>query len=512
MIVDENYKDILEILKYQPMIKIDFELNTFYDGLTDIEANNFLKWLEFDLLVQWKINRKINQDQPVESVKKLFSNYAEFFSLKIDYLESWIKGKNQMKPVNLKAIQLRIDNNLSFTKYKNDYLFILKGYLEEDEDNTEKTFIKDQLFSFNEFLSFMVDGTMTKAKKQMLLEDLEKPKTLEKLKQVTEQKIEFLESKLIALEKPSEIEINTKRYNSAILPNFALTFEPLTENNAKNIFYFNDLIRAFVKNINTDFKESQKFNSNARELLNFNAIVGRVLENTFSIFQCYHKYKESKEKYHLNRVKSNSVDLDGFLVNLKQFSQSIIYEALNENQQDALFIKKYCIFKFKSMRYFLSDSLKINIDKSPLKNDFDEVQMELENSINFDELKLLNSVKEVTSSELTESITEKAKTEPKKSDFSVLEWATIFYYADSCQYFQQKNKIEKQAYFIELHKIAKSKNSFKNKVIEANKAINIENNYSIERLKHIRPFIKENYFRGVAKLESDIKILEENEN
>jgi hypothetical protein len=37
--------------------------------------------------------------------------------------------------------------------------------------------------------------------------------------------------------------------------------------------------------------------------------------------------------------------------------------------------------------------------------------------------------------------------------FSALEWATIFYYADSSKYFNQKNIIEKQAFFIEKHKI-----------------------------------------------------------
>jgi hypothetical protein len=100
--------------------------------------------------------------------------------------------------------------------------------------------------------------------------------------------------------------------------------------------------------------------------------------------------------------------------------------------------------------------------------------------------------------------------EVKESPFSVLEWATIFYYADSCKYFNQKNKAENQSFFIDKHSITTSKKSFKNKVIEANKSINSIQNYSIEKLNKILPFIKENYSNGVGKIENDKEYLKIN--
>lgn len=102
------------------------------------------------------------------------------------------------------------------------------------------------------------------------------------------------------------------------------------------------------------------------------------------------------------------------------------------------------------------------------------------------------------------------KSQEKENPFSVLEWATIFYYADSCKYFNQKNKTENQSFFIDKHSITTSKKSFKNKVIEVSKAINNIQNYSIEKLNKILPFVKENYNKGVAKLENDKEFLKIN--
>lgn len=99
---------------------------------------------------------------------------------------------------------------------------------------------------------------------------------------------------------------------------------------------------------------------------------------------------------------------------------------------------------------------------------------------------------------------------PKKSQFSVLEWATIFYYADSCKYFNQKNMIEKQAFFMKEHKITTSKKSFKNKVIGVKNTINKTHIYSIDKLNHILPFVKEKYSKGVTLIENDKVYLDEN--
>lgn len=102
MVINENYKGILEILKSEPIIIIDLELNKFYNSLNENETNNFLKWLQLNLLTEWKISRKSNQNQTNLIVKKLFLNNAEFFSQKIDFLDNWIiEKRNEILSDNL---------------------------------------------------------------------------------------------------------------------------------------------------------------------------------------------------------------------------------------------------------------------------------------------------------------------------------------------------------------------------------------------------------------------------
>lgn len=100
----------------------------------------------------------------------------------------------------------------------------------------------------------------------------------------------------------------------------------------------------------------------------------------------------------------------------------------------------------------------------------------------------------------------------KESPYSVLEWATIFYYADSCKYFNQKNKLEKIDFFMRKHNITTSKNTFKNNFFALKKAINETNTYSIDKLKLILPFVEENYNKGVVKIDNDITLLKDEQN
>ncbi len=100
-----------------------------------------------------------------------------------------------------------------------------------------------------------------------------------------------------------------------------------------------------------------------------------------------------------------------------------------------------------------------------------------------------------------------------KWNFSVLEWATIFYYAYETKLLSdEKNTIEKIKQFLKQHNIATTINSFKNKYYEAKKRINEKNDYPISKLKKIIPFLTKNYPETVTKLQNDIEYLEDEKN
>lgn len=60
------------------------------------------------------------------------------------------------------------------------------------------------------------------------------------------------------------------------------------------------------------------------------------------------------------------------------------------------------------------------------------------------------------------------------------------------------------------HQINTTFDNFKTKYYEAKKRINEKNDYPINKLKLIIPFLKENYKQTVTKVENEINFLEEN--
>lgn len=98
-----------------------------------------------------------------------------------------------------------------------------------------------------------------------------------------------------------------------------------------------------------------------------------------------------------------------------------------------------------------------------------------------------------------------------ESPFSVLEWATIFYYADETKLLTESRLIKKRLeQFMNKHQINTTFDNFKTKYYEAKKRINEKNDYPINKLELIIPFLKENYKQTVTKVENDIIFLEEN--
>ncbi len=100
--------------------------------------------------------------------------------------------------------------------------------------------------------------------------------------------------------------------------------------------------------------------------------------------------------------------------------------------------------------------------------------------------------------------------EAHQSPYSVLEWATIFYYADETKLLSDSNlKKERMKQFMSKHNVNTTFGNFKTKYYEAKKRINKKNDYPINKLKSIISFLKENYKQTVTKVENDIIIIED---
>lgn len=97
-----------------------------------------------------------------------------------------------------------------------------------------------------------------------------------------------------------------------------------------------------------------------------------------------------------------------------------------------------------------------------------------------------------------------------ESPFSVLEWATIFYYADETNLLPESRFIKvKMEQFMSKHNVTTTPENFKTKYYDAKRRINEKNDYPIKKLETIIPFLEENYKQTVTKVKNDITFLEE---
>ena len=102
------------------------------------------------------------------------------------------------------------------------------------------------------------------------------------------------------------------------------------------------------------------------------------------------------------------------------------------------------------------------------------------------------------------------KQQSKYSNLTVLQWGAIFHYADTTNLLpKSKTKIAKLTAFIEKHKIETTLNHLKTQYYKANNQINKYNNYPIDKLEEIIPFLKQYYKQTVVLVENDIELLQE---
>lgn len=97
---------------------------------------------------------------------------------------------------------------------------------------------------------------------------------------------------------------------------------------------------------------------------------------------------------------------------------------------------------------------------------------------------------------------------PKENGFSVTEWASIFYYAVG-RYLKKGEVTERLSEFMEEFDVPTTSKNFRNNFYKVRKRINENNDYPIEKLQKIIPFMKDHYKQAVPFIKSDIDFLKE---
>lgn len=204
-------------------------------------------------------------------------------------------------------------------------------------------------------------------------------------------------------------------YKSAINGNFEMLFNRENDNNTPNSFYYYNQIRNFVKDKNNFVKTNIDLKKHTKELVIFNGTLESILIDSLKIFKSAYKYNID-EVHLINEFNIFKSILIENLKVLKSFRQSINIEIQNREFESAILLKNYCVTQFKNLKSFLNSDLCIDINKSPLKAEFDEVLTELENSIDINEIKILMKSNEVDVVN---------QPEPQLKDFTKENWFII---------------------------------------------------------------------------------------
>lgn len=253
------------------------------------------------------------------------------------------------------------------------------------------------------------------------------------------------------------------------------------------------------------------FNENNREFLEkyfFREFKKAEKEQFFEADEFFNgciKVIESWEKYLQDKVFERKKELYLMLNGAKNSTMKygdLQGKTIEQKRQETI---EYCEQELKDVRPDGIGSISFTVHLHSLSNGL------IANSLTYNEvLEIKHSILKAYQ-----------KTQPHKkalllqktneNPFSVLEWATIFYYADETHLLPESRTIKTRIeQFIKNNEIDTTCKYFRTQYYEAKKRINEKSDYPISKLKLIIPFLKENYKQTVTKVENEIIILEEN--
>lgn len=268
----------------------------------------------------------------------------------------------------------------------------LNAYLFQQKNLLKSMFIKeDQL---KKFILVEIEKTKERIENQkVMLKRLPQINAVikENAINIYDAYISFLNTKLTEPSTQPEIEL-IQQYKESV-SNYISTIIDFTDKDGnKNLFYYNNRIVAFRKNID----EMLNSNNNVKErydlLFSFNFKISNCLKDIAELFFAYHNYDE-KEPVLLNDINFKLCDVKDSFESIKEIQQNIDYNISTGDYDIAIKIQKYCIPLFKEIKLISKRDFFIDIDKSPLNNEFDGVLKVLENCINYSEIQILKDLK-----------------------------------------------------------------------------------------------------------------------
>lgn len=195
-------------------------------------------------------------------------------------------------------------------------------------------------------------------------------------------------------EKANEIRLETElinQYKDAISTLFKTVSFEMDSLGNKNSFYYSDSISVLSNLFTKELKSNRDFKT-VKEIEIFNRTTIDLLKDIVQFFIAIDNYNSQDNKVVEDIILFKTNIEDGFK-NLGQFDLKI--KDYFSKKDSSIAMKEYCFNIIKESFYFLNNRLYIDIEKCPLKSDYNNLINILEHSIDykeFDSQPKLNSI------------------------------------------------------------------------------------------------------------------------
>jgi hypothetical protein len=158
----------------------------------------------------------------------------------------------------------------------------------------------------------------------------------------------------------------------------------------ENSRYWMNILAALLDQRNRELYKNKDFQELIDLLTDYNKKLYFLTSHIVGLYKLIEPCR-IKNDYTAIALKKNNVF--NSLMSIEEYSEIVKLNLLKNNPNNAFKVREYCALFFDSWIDVLKSQFGIDVYKSPLKREFKTVKKNLHTSINFEELKIINALK-----------------------------------------------------------------------------------------------------------------------
>lgn len=188
---------------------------------------------------------------------------------------------------------------------------------------------------------------------------------------------------------------------------FSSVINKQDNNKQDNILFYGKVTADVLEKRNKHLLSNEILKERTNLLSNYNKRLYYLTGHTMQLFKAVNDYSNTTNSGYLTKIKINEDEVFSSLSEIKEVAKVIKHNIINDENHIAQKIKDYCILMFDDCIDLLNKRFGVDIYKSPLNTHFENVKQEFVNSINYEQLKIINELSKNIDNTPQKTITQK---------------------------------------------------------------------------------------------------------